>query len=280
MKEKRKVELVVLSDVHLGTFGCHAKELLHYLKSIDPQHLVLNGDIIDVWQFSKKYFPTSHLKVIRYLMKLIQKGTRVTYITGNHDEAFRRFVGFEMGGFELKNKLLLDIHGNEVWIFHGDVFDVSMQFSKPLAKLGGMGYDLLILLNRFINWVLKIFGKKPFSMSKKIKDSVKSAIKFINNFEKTACEIAIEKGYEVVICGHIHQPQMKEYSNSNGKVMYLNSGDWIENLTALEFNLGAWKLIRYEDLDFFDLEMEDVEEEISRKAPKVSEIADFIELIK
>ncbi len=107
MKEKRKVELVVISDVHLGTFGCHAKELLHYLKSIDPQHLVLNGDIIDVWQFSKKYFPTAHMKVIRYLMKLIQKGTRVTYITGNHDEAFRRFVGFEMGGFELKNKLLL-----------------------------------------------------------------------------------------------------------------------------------------------------------------------------
>jgi len=185
-----------------------------------------------------------------------------------------------MGGFELKNKLLLDIHGNEVWIFHGDVFDVSMQFSKPLAKLGGFGYDFLILLNRFINWCLKLLGRKPFSMSKKIKDSVKSAIKFIDNFEKTACDIAIEKGYEVVICGHIHQPQMKEYTNSNGRVMYLNSGDWIENLTALEFNQGEWKLMKYQESEIDFQEADEEEEEIKRKAPKVSEIADFLELIK
>lgn len=276
MSKKRKVDLVVISDVHLGTFGCKAQELLNYLHSIEVKHLVLNGDIIDVWQFSKKYFPTPHMKVIRYLLKQVQKGVRVSYLTGNHDEAFRRFSGFEIGSFELKNKLLLDVQGHEVWIFHGDVFDVSMKFSKPLAKLGGWGYDFLILLNHGINKMLKILGKKPISMSKKIKNSVKSAIKFIDNFEKTACEIAINQGYEVVICGHIHQPTIKKYSNEKGSVTYLNSGDWIENLTSLEFHQGEWKMYRYNPADFAE---HIDEEEMSKKPPRIDELTEFLELI-
>ncbi len=147
--QKRDVEIVVISDIHLGAFGCHAKELLQYLKSINPKMLILNGDIIDIWQFRKRYFPTSHQLVIRHITDLITKRTKVVYITGNHDELLRKFVKFNLGSFKLVNKLLLDLNGNKVWIFHGDVFDITMQYSKWLAKLGSVGYDMLILLNSF-----------------------------------------------------------------------------------------------------------------------------------
>jgi UDP-2,3-diacylglucosamine pyrophosphatase LpxH len=258
--KKRPVDIVVISDVHLGTYGCHAKELLKYLKSIKPKQVVLNGDIIDIWQFSKRYWPKSHMKVVKYLMELIGQGVKVHYVTGNHDEMLRKFVGFELGSFAIKNKLILNLHGKKAWIFHGDVFDVTMQHSKWIAKLGAVGYDFLILLNRGINFCYKKFGKGPVSMSKKIKNGVKSAVKFINNFEKVAADIAIDNEFDYVICGHIHQPEIKTIETTKGKVVYLNSGDWIENLTALEHHRGTWKLYRYEDdivTKAYDIEIND-----------------------
>jgi len=136
------------------------------------------------------------------------------------------------------------------WFFHGDVFDVTMQHSKWLAKLGAIGYDTLILINTFANFISeKIFKKGKLSLSKKIKNSVKSAVKFINNFEKTAADIGISNHYDYVICGHIHQPEMREISNQHGSIMYLNSGDWIENLTALEYNDGEWKIYKYNEAE-------------------------------
>jgi UDP-2,3-diacylglucosamine pyrophosphatase LpxH len=244
--KKRPVDIVIISDVHLGTYGCKAKELLKYLKSIHPKKVILNGDIIDIWQFSKHYWPKSHMKVIKLLMKWATNGIEVIYITGNHDEMLRKFVGFELGAFRILNKLLLDIHGEKAWIFHGDVFDVTMQHSKWITKLGAVGYDTLILLNSSINFILSKMGRPHISMSKKIKNSVKSAVKFINNFETIAADIAIENNYNYVICGHIHQPEIKKIKNVHGTVMYLNSGDWIENLTALEYNNNTWKLYHYE----------------------------------
>jgi UDP-2,3-diacylglucosamine pyrophosphatase LpxH len=244
--KKRPVDIVIISDVHLGTYGCKAKELLKYLKSIHPKKVILNGDIIDIWQFSKHYWPKSHMKVIKLLMKWATNGIEVIYITGNHDEMLRKFVGFELGAFRILNKLLLDIHGEKAWIFHGDVFDVTMQHSKWITKLGAVGYDTLILLNSSINFILSKMGRPHISMSKKIKNSVKSAVKFINNFETIAADIAIENNYNYVICGHIHQPEIKKIKNAHGTVMYLNSGDWIENLTALEYNNNTWKLYHYD----------------------------------
>lgn len=245
--KKRKVELVVLSDIHLGTYGCHAKELLHYLNSIKPKTLVLNGDIIDIWQFRKSYFPKSHLKVIRKIIDFTSKGTKVYYLTGNHDEMLRKFSGTNFGSFKLDDKLVLDLDGSKAWLFHGDVFDASVQHSKWIAKLGGWGYDYLILMNRFVNWCLAKMGKEPYSFSKKIKGSVKKAVKFISDFENTATDLAIENGYDFVICGHIHEPKITEVENRHGKTTYLNSGDWIENLTALEYNKKRWKLYRYSE---------------------------------
>jgi len=247
MQSKRNLDLVVISDVHLGTYGCHAKELLHYLKTIQPKKLVLNGDIIDMWNFSKSYFPNSHMEVLRYLMKLAMEDTEVYYITGNHDEMLRKYSELKLGNFEIADKLVLNLDGKKAWLFHGDVFDSTTKgYAKLLAKLGGKGYDLLILLNRFINWCLDFVGSDKMSFSKKVKESVKKAVAFINNFEQIASELAIENKYDYVVCGHIHVPQIKEISNSNGKVTYLNSGDWVENLTALEYNEGQWELFHYD----------------------------------
>ena len=240
--KKRKVEVVVISDVHLGTFGCHAKELLDYLSSIKPKILILNGDIIDIWQFRKSYFPPTHLKVLKKIIALSSKGTKVYYLTGNHDELLRKFTDIHLGNFSLLNKLTLDLDGKKAWIFHGDVFDASITHTKWLAKLGGWGYDFLILLNRAINWMLLRMNKEPYSLSKKIKSSVKSAVKFISDFENVCIELAIEKKYDYVICGHIHEPKIEPKHNQNGSTTYLNSGDWVENLTALEYNKKKWRL--------------------------------------
>ncbi len=245
--KKRDVDLVIISDVHLGTYGCHSEELLKYLKSIRPKHLILNGDIIDMWQFSKRYWPKSHMQVVKHVTGLLSKGVRVTYLTGNHDEMLRKFAGFKLGNFKIANKQVIQLNGKAAWIFHGDVFDVTMQYSKWLARLGAVGYDLLIHLNTFVNFILRLFGRGKISLSKKIKDSVKQAVSFINDFEKTAAGIAIENGFQYVVCGHIHHPEMKTISNEKGEVVYLNSGDWVENLTSLEYDKGAWRIYRYQD---------------------------------
>ncbi len=254
---RREVEIVVISDIHLGTYGCHAKELVRYLKSIKPSMIVLNGDIIDIWQFSKNYFPKSHMKVLREIIRFASKGVPVYYITGNHDEMLRKFAGFSLGNLEISNKLILDLDGKKAWVFHGDVFDVTMQHAKWLTKLGAIGYDLLILLNRFANFILEKSGREKISLSKKIKNSVKKAVKFINDFEITCADIAINNKYDYVVCGHIHQPEIKELKNERGSVTYLNSGDWVENLTALEYNNGEWTLYKHENTNEVELPSED-----------------------
>jgi UDP-2,3-diacylglucosamine pyrophosphatase LpxH len=246
--KRKPIDIVVISDVHLGTYGCHATELLSYLQSISPQILILNGDIIDGWQFSKRYFPAAHMAVIKEILNFITNGTRVIYITGNHDEMLRRYSDLSMGSFILADKFLLEIDGKSIWVFHGDVFDNSTKGgAKILAKLGSKGYDLLILLNRFINFISKALGGEKISFSKKVKNSVKKAIAFINDFENTVAEIAIEKKYDYVICGHIHQPEKRVIETEKGKVTYLNSGDWIENLSALEYNNKEWSVYYYNE---------------------------------
>lgn len=257
----RDVDVVVISDTHLGTYGCQAKELFTYLKSVSPKTLIINGDFIDIWQFSKSYFPKYHLKVIKKIIDLASKGTEVVYILGNHDEFLRRFADTSFGNIELTNKKIMTLDGKKAWFFHGDVFDASVQHSKWIAKLGGIGYDFLIRLNVLTNWFLTKLGKEKYSFSKKIKNNVKNAIKFIGDFENAATELAIENEFDYVICGHIHQPQIREVKSKNGNCVYLNSGDWIENLTALEYHNKNWKIYTYNKNDFkeeLDTEHQDV----------------------
>lgn len=239
--------------MHLGTYGCHAKELLAYLTSIKPKTLILNGDIIDIWQFRKSYFPPSHLNIIKKIISLSSKGTKVYYLTGNHDEFLRKFTDLHLGNISLMDKLVLELDEKKAWIFHGDVFDASITHAKWLAKLGGWGYDTLILINRFLNWVLAKLNREPYSLSKKIKNNVKTAVKFISNFEAVCTELAIENKFDYVICGHIHEPKMEKIKTAKGTTLYLNSGDWIENLTALEYTNKKWKIYKHE-INHFDYE--------------------------
>jgi UDP-2,3-diacylglucosamine pyrophosphatase LpxH len=243
---RRRPEIVVLSDVHLGTRGCRASELHAYLKSIDPKILILNGDIINIWQFRKNYWPPLHMKIVKQIVAKAARKTTVYYITGNHDEMLRRFNGFSIGNLHIVNQLSLDLDGENTWFFHGDVFDVVMQYSKWLARLGAIGYDSLIWLNTNINTIRAALKMEKVSFSKKIKENIKSAVKFINDFEVTAAELAASKGYRTIVCGHIHHPEIRTISTPYHDVKYLNSGDWIENLTALEYTSpSGWNLFNF-----------------------------------
>jgi UDP-2,3-diacylglucosamine pyrophosphatase LpxH len=248
--KRRSVELAVLSDIHLGAYGCRADEVLQYLRSIKPKKLILNGDIVDGWQFKKKYWPVSHTKVLKEVLNLASKGTKVYYLPGNHDEVFRRFVGYKLGNIKVENKVVLDLDGKLAWFFHGDVFDVTMQHSRWLTRLGSESYDFLIWLNHCVNKLMDVLGKEKKSFSKQIKNGVKSAVKYINQFEDMCADIAIEKKYDYVVCGHIHQPEIREIVTPKGSVVYLNSGDWIENLTALEYNKEKWSIYTYDSSDY------------------------------
>ena len=256
MHEKRHIDLVVLSDIHLGTHGCRAEELINYLRTIRPKKIILNGDIIDIWQFKKKYFPKSHLKVIRMLLDFLSKGTKIYYLPGNHDEVLRKFNGYGIKNFKISNKAVLKLNGKKAWFFHGDVFDITMKYSKWIAKLGGIGYDFLIRLNYRTNRFRALIGKEKISFSKYIKYKVKQAVKYVNQFEEIALDIARENNYDYVICGHIHQPIIRDQIVNERKITYLNSGDWIENLTSLEYNNNRWKLFEYDPNDFRHLKKE------------------------
>jgi UDP-2,3-diacylglucosamine pyrophosphatase LpxH len=262
-KQKRPVDIVVISDVHLGTYGCHAKELLHYLKSIKPKVVVLNGDIVDIWQFSKSYWPKSHMKVIKHLITWIGKGIKTYYVTGNHDEMLRKFEGLKMGSLKVVNKVVLELpDGKKAWVFHGDVFDVTMQHSKWLAKLGAIGYDTLIVINKLFNFISEqILKKGKLSLAGKIKSSVKSAVSFINSFEQTSADIGISNKFDYVICGHIHHPEIRTIKNAEGEIIYLNSGDWVENLSALEFANGEWSIYRFQESDKIQMDLNKEEED-------------------
>ena len=244
---KRKLDIAVISDVQLGTYGCHARELLLYLESICPDTLILNGDFIDIWQFRRRYFPKEHMAVIQCILRMSASGTKVYYITGNHDDALRRYSDFSSGNVHLRDHLVLRLKEQTYWIFHGDIFDLSVKISPLVAKLGGKGYDYLILLNRFINWVRAGLGMGKMSFTKKIKEQVKKAVKFISDFEETAINLAASNNYDFVVCGHIHQPQIRTVERKGKKVTYLNSGDWIENLTSLEYHQDKWTLYEYSE---------------------------------
>ncbi len=251
---KRKVEIVVISDAHLGSIGCHSKELANYLKSIKAERLILNGDIIDMWQFKKAYFQKYELLVVNRILKMLANGTIVYYLTGNHDDILRRFSGFQNGNFYLRDQVVFLLNGKKHWFFHGDAFDIAMLKTRWLSKLGGMIYDWLIIANRFINKLTGFFGAPPISFATLIKMGIKKVVKFISDFEDQAIDAAKTNGYDVVICGHVHRPSITE----KGGIIYLNSGDWIENLTALEYNEGKWSLFKYNANDFGDAKEKEV----------------------
>jgi UDP-2,3-diacylglucosamine pyrophosphatase LpxH len=238
----RKLDVSVISDVHLATLASKAKPLLKYLKSIHPHTLVLNGDIIDTWRFSRNYFPKSHLKVIRQLVRMIEKGVKVVYITGNHDDVFRKFNNTKLGNFRIVNQLELKTGNQNVWIFHGDVFDHIIHHSPWLAKFGAAAYGLLTVINKFLNVVIRIFGGKDMIIYKSMKDRILKEKKVLSNFELAIANAALNRNIDLVICGHTHIPVDKLISSDHGEIRYINCGDWVEHFSAAECVDGNWSL--------------------------------------
>lgn len=230
---KYDIDTLYLSDVHLGSKGCNAKEVLKTLKNYNAKTLVLVGDFIDGWLLQRRmYWPQSHNNVIQYVLKLSKKGTKVIYITGNHDEFLRSYSGEQFGDIEIVDEY---IEGS-IWTTHGDLYDGIVKLHW-LGKLGGRGYELSIMLDRWI----KRMGFRV-SLSKWLKSKVKEAVKFVTNFENALAKEALERECDTVLCGHIHTPSDKIIENG---VRYLNCGDWIENNSYIVKTLEGQFELRY-----------------------------------
>ncbi|MFY9088482.1 UDP-2,3-diacylglucosamine diphosphatase [Arcobacter aquimarinus] len=228
-----KYKSIFISDVHLGTRFSKAKLLLNFFKHNECENLILVGDIIDGWSIKRKlYWPQEHSDVIQKILKKAKKGTKVTFITGNHDEFLRPFVPLLLGNsINISNELeYIALNGKKYYITHGDFFDSITMTKKWLAVLGDYGYDLLLHLNSILNFFRKLFGiRKYWSLSKYVKDNVKSSVSFINDFESVLVNHARNKAYDGIICGHIHKAEIKLID----EIEYLNCGDWVESCTAI-----------------------------------------------
>ncbi|MBB3910775.1 UDP-2,3-diacylglucosamine diphosphatase [Sphingomonas desiccabilis] len=228
---RRAYRTVFVSDVHLGTPGSSARALVEFLRCVECETLYLVGDIIDGWQIRKGwYWPASHNDVVRTILKFARRGTRVVYLPGNHDEAFRDYVGLEFGGVELLDE---DIHttadGRRLLVLHGDQFDGVVLYARWLAFLGDHAYTLLLKANRLWNAGRRRMGLPYWSLSAYAKNRVKNAVSFISRFEETVAHAAAERGVDGVVCGHIHTAEIRRI----GDVTYYNDGDWVESCTAL-----------------------------------------------
>ena len=239
---KRNLDILVISDLHLGTYGSEADEVLAYLDTIDADKIVINGDFVDIMLFNKRFWPSSHMKVVKYFLDLISQGKEIYYVTGNHDELMRKFLNFKIQNFKIVNQVVLDTNEGKVWMFHGDVFDFSIQ-TGWLTKLAGFLYDYMIMFNSWINKkIMRPLGRKRLNFSKTIKANVKTAVQYFANFEIKAAEIAQKNGYKYVVCGHIHTPKIESFDINGEEIIYMNSGDWLESLSSLEYVDNKWSI--------------------------------------
>ena len=239
---RREVDIAVISDVHLGMPACRAEELLAYLKSIAPGKLVLNGDIIDMQQFSRRYWPDTLTKVVRRILKFAAAGVPVFYVTGNHEKPLRRYsnMGFNFGQLHLVDRLEWTIDGRRTLIVHGDECDSHFDHMRWLAAIGSWSYDRIEQLGNLLNGALRLAGRRPISLTNAVKRNIAQATDYIDRFEFACAQLAARGGFDAIICGHIHQPANRRISVDDDRPLYLNSGDWVENCTALEYAHGRW----------------------------------------
>ena len=226
-----RVRTVWISDLHLGTPGCQAGELLAFLKHVESETLYLVGDIIDGWQLRRAwYWPQAHNDVVQKLLRKARKGTRVIFIPGNHDEFARKYVQHNFGGIEVADEWVhKTADGRKLWVIHGDLFDGVIQCAKWLAHLGDTMYEFTLKLNRHLNSLRARLGLPCWSLSKYLKQKVKRAVSYVSEFEVAVAREARKRGLQGVVCGHIHHAELREIDG----VLYANDGDWVESLTAL-----------------------------------------------
>jgi len=241
-RPKRKFRTVWISDIHLGTRGCNAELLVNFLRSIETETLYLVGDIIDGWRLRKGwYWPDAHNEVVRRILKMAHRGTRVVFICGNHDEMLRPYAGLTFGGVEL---LLEAVHttadGRRLLVVHGDAFDAVVLYHRWLAFLGDQAYEFIMRVNVVFNAIRRQFRLPYWSLSAYLKKRVKNAVSYIGKYEEAVAHAALERGLDGIVCGHIHSAEIRQI----GDVTYYNDGDWVESCTALvEDQTGAMTII-------------------------------------
>lgn len=239
----REPEVVVISDFHLGTYGCKAELILKYLKSIRPKTLVLNGDIVDAWRFSRSYFPKSHFKVVRRIIKMMEKGTEVVYITGNHDDFLRSFGEISLGRLKVCDHLILRHEDRQTLIFHGDLIDDLIQRKPRLAKVGALMYGFINFLDRSISLLLNKRREEGLGLYRRLTRLWSKKDGGVSEFETKLLRLAKQARVDTIICGHTHVPRCLKLDDDSSEVYYLNCGDWVENFTAVEYTNGQWELV-------------------------------------
>lgn len=273
-KAPRKFKTIFISDVHLGTLNCKAKEVVHFLKNTRCDRLVLNGDIIDGWQLKRKgVWTKEHTKFVRYILKRIEKKElEVIYLRGNHDDILSRFLPMQFGSLSIVEQYIHEGAEGKYLVLHGDIFDTITKDFVFLAHIGDWGYRMLMSFNRWYNKYRSWRGKEYYSLSKAIKAKVKRAVSFISSFEDKLSKLSEARGCQGVICGHIHTPADKRI----GDFHYLNSGDWVESLSAIvEHEDGRFELLYYSD--FKKDYPTKAERESELDADDNDEIPDFIQ---
>ena len=241
-RPKRKYRTVWISDIHLGTRGCNAAMLLDFLRGVECETLYLVGDIVDGWRLKKGwYWPDAHNEVVRRVLKLAHRGTRVVLIAGNHDEMLRPYAGMTFGGVEVALEMVHETaDGRRLLVTHGDAFDVVVLYHRWLAFLGDAAYTFLLGLNVVLNRLRRRLQLPYWSLSSYLKKRVKNAVAFVGEFEEAVAHAARERGVDGVVCGHIHCAEIRQI----GDITYYNDGDWVESCTALvEMHDGAMSLI-------------------------------------
>jgi len=239
---------IFISDVHLGSYGCQAEKLLNFLQNTTCDQLFLVGDIIDGWQMrGRVYWPESHERVMKQLLEMAKSGTKVRYITGNHDEFLRNYGALQFDTIEIVDEYRLrNKDGSEFLVIHGDQYDVITKYARWISTLGDVGYNLLLRINVVVNKVRSLLGYDYWSFSKWVKDSVKQAVSYVGDFEATVASVCNQRGYAGIICGHIHKAANREV----GGVRYLNCGDWVESCTAiLHTHDGQFQVIAHDAKD-------------------------------
>ncbi|QDH79631.1 UDP-2,3-diacylglucosamine diphosphatase [Echinicola soli] len=246
---KTQFKTIVISDIHLGTKGSKAKEVVRFLKKYRCENLILNGDIIDGWQLKKSgVWKRKHTRFFNRILKMIDNdNTKVYYLRGNHDDFLDQILPLKVGNLSIQKDMMYESCGKKYYILHGDVFDSITTNLRWIAYLGDIGYTFLLWLNRQINHYRRKKGLPYYSLSQYVKGKVKSAVSYIDKYEKELAIMAKTKGCDGIICGHIHKAESRIIDG----IEYLNSGDWVETMSALaEDYEGNWQLIYYNEIDF------------------------------
>lgn len=228
---EQRYRAVFISDIHLGTAGCQAEELLDFLKSFECETLYLVGDIVDGWQLRRRWhWPQAHNDVVQKILRKARKGTKVVFVPGNHDESIRQFCGLQFSGIDIEYEAIHVTHeGNRLWVTHGDLFDGVVQCARWLAVLGDYAYEWALRVNRAFNFARARLGLPYWSLSQWLKDQVKRAVSFVTAFEEALAHAARKRGFDGVVCGHIHRAEIRMIDD----ILYCNDGDWVESMTAL-----------------------------------------------